>query len=1179
MSSKQLLHLCLAMAVILAGLAVPLVQPSVAFAAAPNIPSNVSPSDNATGVSLTPTLMASPFGDSDNNTFVSSWWQICTDAGSYDSPLYDLTTGNVTSIVVPSATLTYSAAYYWHVRYQDSNSEWSAYSAETSFSTLANQPPGQPSNVSPANLATVTSLTPTLQSSAFSDDVWDTHVASQWQITATEGNYAATEYDSGTDSVNLTTIVVPALAYSTTYYWHVRYQDNNGAWSAYSAEWAFTTPANQPPGQPSNVSPASGGTTSITPTLQSSAFSDDVWDTHAASQWQATTTAGNYAVTVFDSLRDTSNLTAIVVPALAYSTTYYWHVRYQDNNGAWSAWSEEWAFTTSANLSPNAPANSSPVDLATGVILTPTLMSSSFSDPDAGDTHTASQWQITTTAGNYALTVFNSVTNTPDLTSTAVPSATLAYSTTYYWHVRHQDNNGAWSAYSAETWFTTSANQAPATPTNVSPNAETVAVTPTLTASAFSDPGDTHAAAQWQIRSVTGTGSIYNSPVFDSGTDNVNLTAIVITVAANLKYSTIYFWHVRYRDNNGAWSGYSAETWFLTSANQVPNQPVNSAPADGAPDQSVTPTLGSSAFVDPDAGDTHLASQWQIAVSTSHNMNSDGSHTTPVFDSSTDSVNMMSLMVPSSRLTYSTIYYWHVRHQDNNGAWSAWSAETSFTTAPNQPPGPPTNSLPANLATGVSLTPTLQSSDFNDPGDTHTASQWQITTVAGNYDTSLVFDNVTYAPNLTSTVVPSGPLSYSTTYYWRVRHQDGQSVWSEWSSLTSFTTAFTDTTPPTAPVVTDDGASTTSLTELHATWTSSDPESGIVDYQYAIGTTAGGTDVLRWTSVGASTEVTRTGLTLTWGAAYYFSVKAKNGQGAWSSIGSSNGIQVTDATSPSTPVVTDDGGSTTSTSQLHATWTSDDPESGINRYQYAIGTTAGGTDVVGWTSVGTSVAVTRTDLTLTVGVTYFFSVRARNEDGLWSGAGVSDGILVSPQGKGQGNISAAGGTVQTADGKITARFPADVVVGTVTVTIEEIAQPSDTSPPDGFEAGDPYFVIEVTDASGKAVVTFSGSIAITVRYSEADMAAAGGNPRNLVLAYWDEVAGEWKAFETRVNTTIMTLSASTSHPGTWAVLARTTPAASGGLPPLVWLLCFIGVVAVVVPAALILARKWFSLKD
>ena len=60
-----------------------------------------------------------------------------------------------------------------------------------------------------------------------------------------------------------------------------------------------------------------------------------------------------------------------------------------------------------------------------------------------------------------------------------------------------------------------------------------------------------------------------------------------------------------------------------------------------------------------------------------------------------------------------------------------------------------------------------------------------------------------------------------------------------------------DTVAPTTPVVTDDGVWTTTDTQLHATWTSSDTTSGIAEYQYAIGTPAGATDVVGWTSRGA----------------------------------------------------------------------------------------------------------------------------------------------------------------------------------------------------------------------------------------------------------------------------------------------------------------------------------------
>src|SRR3989338_6921901 len=110
-----------------------------------------------------------------------------------------------------------------------------------------------------------------------------------------------------------------------------------------------------------------------------------------------------------------------------------------------------------------------------------------------------------------------------------------------------------------------------------------------------------------------------------------------------------------------------------------------------------------------------------------------------------------------------------------------------------------------------------------------------------------------------------------------------------------------DTTPPPTPVVTDDGTYTTVTTSLHATWTSSDAESGIVEYQYLIrqdSTT--GTIIVGWTSTGTTASVTRTGLSLLQGKLYYVQVKAKNGAVLWSLVGSSKGIRV-DTTAPGAP--------------------------------------------------------------------------------------------------------------------------------------------------------------------------------------------------------------------------------------------------------------------------------------
>jgi PKD repeat protein len=560
----------------------------------------------------------------------------------------------------------------------------------------------------------------------------------------------------------------------------ISYYDATNGYLKYATTASRPT---SPPYQPDNTSPTDGATDIILPpTLHSTAFSDpDTGDSHYASQWQVATNS-QFTSIVFDSGIDTTNLTQIVLPLgmLSPATTYYWQVRHQDSYGNWSDWSEETSFTTIAMQSPATPTNISPTDGATDIVLTPTLHSSPFSDPDGSDTHYASQWQIRTSTGSYSSPVFDSGVDITNLTEITLPLGVLDPDITYYWRVSHQDSYGNWSAWSEETSFTT-AIQFPATPTNISPadGATDIASTPTLQSSAFSDPdtGDTHYASQWQITITSGN---YSSPVFDSGIDTINLTQIFLPLG-QLSYDTTYYWRVRHQDSYGNWSNWSEETSFTTVASGAPTQPSNISPADGATDISVTPALYSSAFSDPDVGDTHAASRWQIRIST-------GSYSSPLFDSGIDITNLTQ-MSPPSYLSYDTTYYWRVKYQDSYGHWSSWSEETSFTTVTTSPPNLPSNASPTEGAIEVDLTPVLQSSAFSDPDvvDNHAASQWQITTTPGDYS-SPVFDSEIDTTNLTEIVLPSGTLGPNTTYYWHVSHQDSYGNWSAYSQETSFAT-------------------------------------------------------------------------------------------------------------------------------------------------------------------------------------------------------------------------------------------------------------------------------------------------------------------------------------------------------------------------------------------------------
>ena len=394
----------------------------------------------------------------------------------------------------------------------------------------------------------------------------------------------------------------------------------------------------------------------------------------------------------------------------------------------------------------------------------------------------------------------------------------------------------------------------------------------------------------------------------------------------------------------------------------------------------------------------------------------------PVLQDWKDNGTQISTTATKLSLTQASTYYVVIRAENGAGQLSQWTTSQ----------GQVVDISSANTPTVWDGLGAGDAKYFSDP--TQLSAHWISTdTQSGvvNYKYGISKSQTNFrAPYIVQDWTDNGPSTYTittafiapltngNTYYFYVKAVNGAGLLSQITTsngviLVSAPPIY-DITPPSTIARVYDGPYlgvnthyTTSKTALYANWpASSDPQSGINKYWYAIGTnrddpsdttkiTVGDTDA--WIDNGAALTAAEQDLSLSIGTTYYFFVQAENGVGLLSQTTTSNGQMVT-AANMVTAVNDGTGGDidyTTDTTQLSANWPASPDADG---YQYAIGKTPGGADVVGWSDNGLNTSVTAQGLSLTVGTTYYFSVEAGQlvgSDMTWSDPTYSDGVTVS----------------------------------------------------------------------------------------------------------------------------------------------------------------------------------------
>jgi hypothetical protein len=710
---------------------------------------------------------------------------------------------------------------------------------------------------------------------------------------------------------NLTSVYLGGLSPSTTYYWQVRATNLTGtlyANMAPTAYWSFTT--GPLPGAFGKSSPANGATNvSLTPTLSWGTSTNvsayyycyDTTNDNACSSWTSNGTA-----------------TSVTLPALTTGTTYYWHVRATNaigttySNGSATAF---WSFAT--GTPPGAFGKSSPPNGATNQPVSLTLSWGAATGAtyyeaciDSTNDHSCSTWA---NLGNV----------------TSVAAGGFSFGTTYYWHVRAVNSFGVTysNGTSADDWALTTGS-----PPGV-----------------FSKTSPANAATNQPLSLTlswgTASGAASYEYCYDTTNDNacsswVNVGSATSAAIGPLSSGTTFYWHVRALNSFGTTYSNGSNTAFWSFTTGFPPGAFGkTSPSNGATTQPLNPTLS--------WGASSGVTFYEYCFDTTN----DGACTTWVNNGTATSVVI-------GTLSTGTTYYWQVRATNSFGTTYAEGSSTaywSFTTG--FPPGAFVKSVPGNGASGVSLNPTLS-----------WAASSGVTFYEYCFDTTNDGACTTWVNNGTSTSVIIGTLSTNTTYYWQVRATNSFGTTYAEGSSTAFW-SFTTGSPPAAfSKISPSNLASGISTSPTLSWGTA---SGAAGYEYCYDTTNDSACSV-WVSTGASTSAALSGLT--YGATYYWQVRALNSFGTTYAEGSSTAFwSFTTGNLPGAFGKISPGNTATDQpTSLTLTWGA---SSGASSYEYCYDN-SNDNACSGWVSTGTTTSASLSGLSY--GATYYWQVRALN---------------------------------------------------------------------------------------------------------------------------------------------------------------------------------------------------------
>ncbi len=725
-----------------------------------NKPSITIPEDDAIEVSQNFLIESSPFmATGETDVHLSSDWQISTDP--MFSSLLLFTNNNTNAKVAWNATvLPVNTQLYVRVRHKGVNlglSEWSETSSFTTKKTFIAKPEFQ-------NLVdeqTGIGETFLIETKNFSKIAGSgTHLSTDWRI-ATDENFSSPVVNSLNDTVNLTSYNLSGLSTGTTYYVSVRFKASTDSYSdwtnviSFSTKSTFDTKAAKPTiTNPSDLETDVGPDLTIT---SSTLHVSTGTVAHASTDWQIATDE-SFTSIYYQSTNDTSNKTSLNLTNLPVNDTFYVRVRYTGLGLQVSDWSDTITFTTKQSYSadPNTPYITSPLNGATGILPEHNFTSSEFAVGSGVDLHASTDWQIASDS-DFSTIVKESLDD--EINKVEWLPGDLPVNSTLYIRVKYHGAYTGDSAWSTTISFSTAATYI-TTPIITSPDNEAVnqSDTVSVTSSAFDSVyvSDTHTNSDWQLSTVSNFASI----VSESLNDTTNKTSWSVN---NLTEGTTYYLRTRRRSANGGVSAWSSTVSFSTYAKYI-NAPSITSPSNGTNNLTPYVAFASNTFSTNVAGQTHASSDWQVAT--------DSGFST-IVKSVTDDTGNKTAWTIADGLPSNTAYYARVRYKSNSGYISNWSTTIILSTKAYYV-ATPTITSPTGGATNLGLTVTITTGAFSSDvtGETHTSTDWQLSTVS-NFS-SIAFQSLDNTTNKTSWTSPN--LEPATTYYARVRFKGSSSL-------------------------------------------------------------------------------------------------------------------------------------------------------------------------------------------------------------------------------------------------------------------------------------------------------------------------------------------------------------------------------------------------------------------